>query len=209
MNRSTNSPSRRVPRLVQPGVLLIDAQPGFLDTMHGDPEPVLARMEHLLIMADCLRLPVVATFEAPDANGWLPARLESRWPAHGARFVKETFDCCGEPDIAAALQGMGRHHLLVAGAQTDVCVLLSVLSLLERGFEVFLLEDCLASSEVHTRPVVQRMFSAGAVPCTLKSAYYELKRVVGVPPATAGSGWERLMKLFGSPEDLPPWQPPG
>ena len=207
MNQVASSTATRVPRLVQPGVLLIDAQPGFLDTMHGNAEPVLLRLENLLIMADCLRLPTVATFEAPEASGWLPARLQRRWPEHGVRLVKETFDCCGQPDVVTALQGMGRHQLLVAGAQTDVCVLQSVLSLLERGYEVFLLEDCLASSESHTRTAVRRMCAAGAVPCTLKTAYYELKRVVGVPAAPAHSGWERLTQLIGSPEEWPPWQP--
>jgi nicotinamidase-related amidase len=177
-----------ISRIVQPAVLIIDVQPHFVDVAGEVAGRLLPRLVGLLDMAGCLRLPLVATFERPQKNGWLPDELERAWPAHGLRFEKQTYDCCGEPRIAAALAGMGRRQFLVAGAETDVCVLQSVLSLLERGYEVFLLEDCLFSSEPHTAPAVARMRAAGAVPCTLKTAYYELMPSwpIRPPPGPAG-----------------------
>jgi nicotinamidase-related amidase len=202
---------RHVPRLHDPAVVLVDAQPGFLRSVAGRevPAPVAARWEKLLVVARCLELPTLATFEEPERNGWLSQDCERAWPVHGLRYVKRTFDCCREPEIAAALAEIGRTHLLVAGMETDVCVLQSVLSLLERGHEVFLLEDCVASSEPHTRPALERMYAAGAVPCTLKTAYYELMRAVTVcrDPAAAGGGWELLLREFDEPEALPDWRP--
>ena len=201
----------RIPRLHDPAVVLIDAQPGFFRNVAGRelPGPVAARWEKLLVVARCLELPTIATFEEPERNGWLSEVCESAWPMHGLRYVKRTFDCCREPEIATALSEIGRVHLLVAGTETDVCVLQSVLSLLERGHEVFLLEDCVASSEPHTRPALERMYAAGATPCTLKTAYYELMKAVTVcrDPAAAGGGWELLMREFDEPEALPDWQP--
>ncbi len=207
----TKAPAAHIPRLHDPAVLLIDAQPGFFLNVAGHevPPPVAARWEKLLVMARCLELPTLATFEDPDKNGWLSEACDRAWPVHGLRYVKRTFDCCGEPAIAAALSEIQRTHLLVAGAESDVCVLQSVLSLLERGHEVFLLEDCVASSEPHTRPALDRMYAAGAVPCTLKTAYYELMKSVAVchDPGSAGGGWELLMREFDEPEGLPDWQP--
>lgn len=200
----------RIARIVQPAVLIIDVQPHFMDVAGEAAGWLLPRLVGLLHMADCLRLPLVATFERPQRNGWLPDELERVWPQHGQRFEKRTYDCCGEPQIAAALAGLGRRQYLVAGAETDVCVLQSVLSLLERGYEVFLLEDCLFSSEPHTAPAVARMRAAGAVPCTLKTAYYELMGSVAVldDPAAAGAGWAALLERLPEPEALPEWQPP-
>jgi nicotinamidase-related amidase len=207
----TTGAAAHVPRLHDPAVLLIDAQPGFFMNVAGHevPPPVAARWEKLLVVARCLELPTLATFEDPDTNGWLSDACDRAWPVHGLRYVKRTYDCCGEPAIVAALSEIRRTHLLVAGAETDVCVLQSVLSLLERGHEVFLLEDCVASSEPHTRPALARMYAAGAVPCTLKTAYYELMKSVTVcrDPASAGGGWEALMREFDDPESLPEWQP--
>jgi nicotinamidase-related amidase len=202
---------RSVPRLRDPAVVLIDAQPGFFRSAAGVETPAATdtRWEKLLVMARCLELPTIATFEEPERNGWLSAACERVWPAHGLRYVKRTFDCCGEADITAALTEIGRTQLLVAGAETDVCVLQSVLSLLQRGHEVFLLEDCVASSEPHTRPALERMYAAGAIPCTLKTAYYELMRTVTVcrDPRSGGRGWELLMREFDEPESLVEWRP--
>ena len=129
-----------IPRIVQPAVLIIDVQPHFVDAAGEAAAWLLPRLVGLLEMADCLRLPLVATFERPQKNGWLPEELERAWPAHGQRFEKQTYDCCGEPQIAAALAALGRRQFLVAGAETDVCVLQSVLSLLERGYEVVVID---------------------------------------------------------------------
>jgi len=201
----------RISRLHDPAVVLIDAQPGFFVNVAGTevPPPVAARWEKLLVVARCLELPTLATFEEPDRNGWLSEACERAWPVHGLRYVKRTFDCCLEPEIAAALLEIQRAQLLVAGTETDVCILQSVLSLLERGHEVFLLEDCVASSEPHTRPALTRMYAAGAIPCTLKTAYYELMKAVTVcrDPQSTGGGWELLMREFDEPESLPEWRP--
>lgn len=212
-------------RLTDPAVVLIDAQPGFVGGGGGGQaarpaaralrsapgiEPALQRIEKLLVMADCLELPTVATFERPEHNGWLSPACERVWPAHGMRFVKRAFDCCAEPAIAQAIAETSRRQLLVAGAETDVCVLQSVLSLLQRGHEVFLLEDCLFTSEAHAAAAVRRMEAAGAVPCTLKTAFYELMRSVAAydDPVALGPQWQRLLPLFGEPESFPIWSPP-
>ncbi len=201
----------RVPRLRDPAVVLIDAQPGFFVNVAGTEPPaaVEARWEKLLTVARCLELPTVATFEEPERNGWLSPACEQAFPPHGLRYIKRTFDCCGQPEIDAAIAEMGRVNVLLAGTETDVCVLQSALSLVERGHVVFLLEDCVASSEPHTRPALARMYAAGVVPCTLKTAYYELMRAVTVcrDPASAGPGWAALMAEFDEPEALPEWRP--
>jgi hypothetical protein len=203
-------------RLADPGLVLIDAQPGFEEaiaaTPHGetlDLAPLRLRLEKLLVMADCLGLPTLATFERPDVNGWLPDYLESVWPACGQRRVKQTYGLCSEPEIVAAIEAMGRRQLLVAGAETDVCVLQSTLGLLELGHEVFLLEDCLFTTEPRPATAIRRLEAAGAVPCTLKTAYYELQRTAAVwdDATVLGSRWERLLPLFGEPELWPAWPP--
>ena len=51
--------------LSRPGVVVVDARSGFLDTMAGSSLPLLVRLEKLLLMAYCLELPTVATFEDP------------------------------------------------------------------------------------------------------------------------------------------------
>jgi nicotinamidase-related amidase len=187
-------------------ILVIDVQPFFLDGwMAGASEPLLARLEFLLGLATVYELPCAFTFEQPvERKGWLPARLEPFVPANAARFTKHTFNCCGEPEIVCGLSALGRQQIAVAGGETDVCVLQSVLGLLGAGYEVFLLEDALFSSESNVGPALRRMEQAGAIPTTVKALNYELRRSV------RGVAVERLLPelrpglVLPDPEALPP-----
>ena len=202
-----DSPGRPQSRLARPAdtaVVLIDVQPRFVDGMHGDAEPVLARLEQLLIICEWFELPALATFEEPVAEkGRLPDRLESKWPAGGTTFNKRSYGLTGEPEIVSALEQIGRRRLIVAGAETDVCVLQSVLGLIGLGYEVFLLEDCVFSSEPHTDPAVTRMRSAGAIPCTYKMLFYELLQTAD-PLAWQDQQARATQHGFVAPESLPP-----
>ncbi len=187
----------------QVGVLLIDAQPHFFDVMAESQEPVLARIEHLLMLAGGLGLPVLATFEHPvDEKGTLPARLERVFPVHGQRLAKHTFDCCRELAIRNTIKKTPIKQLAIAGAETDVCVLQSVIGLLKLGLEIFLLEDCVFTSEPDPRPALERMYRSGAIPCTFKTLYYEL--MAGVGEASQIDRKKLLPTDFMWPEALPP-----
>lgn len=190
-------------------IVVIDVQPYFLDGwMAGKTETLMPRLEFLLALATVYDLPLLATFEQPvERKGWLPERLEPFFPAHGLKQTKQTFNCCGEPNIVAAIAGLGRQQLAVAGGETDVCVLQSVLGLLREGYEVFLLEDVLFSSEPHAGPALRRMERAGAIPSTVKTLNYELRL------STAAAAAERCFPELSpglnltEPEQLPEWKP--
>ena len=189
-------------------LLVIDVQEYFVPLMASPNEPVMVRLEYLLALASVYDLPTIATFEHPvETKGWFPERLHPLFPTSGKKYIKRTFDCCSEPDILESLRALGRKQIIVAGAETDVCVLQSVLGLLQEGFTVFLLEDCLFSGEPHVAPAMRRMEAAGAIPLTVKTLFYELRRSVG-----NGSPLSQMLarfpgRPFSEPEDLPKWLP--
>lgn len=192
------------------GVLIIDAQPAFLDSMSGPKDPVVIRLERLLMLADLLRLPLIATFEHPvETKGSLPKRLEKAFPAHGQRFVKKTFNACSDALVNQAIRKLPVKQFALAGSETDVCILQSALGLLGMGFEVFLLEDSVFSSEPHPRPALDRMYRAGVIPCTLKILFYELLRTVDKEawPKEAKAKIDSFPTEFFEVEKLPPWNP--
>jgi nicotinamidase-related amidase len=186
-------------------ILVIDVQPYFLDGwMAGESEPLLSRLEFLLALATVYDLPLLATFEQPVATkGWLPERLEPFFPAHGQRLTKQSFNCCEEPSIVDAIDRLHRGQIAVAGAETDVCVLQSVLGLMASGLQVFLLEDAIFSSEPNAGPAIRRMEMAGAVPATVKTLNYELRHSV-VNPRAESAFAERFPDLrLSAPEKFP------
>lgn len=190
-------------------IVVVDVQPFFLKGwMAGDVEPLLARLEFLFALGTVYDLPFLATFEQPiDKKGWLPERLEPFFPAHGQRHTKQTFNCCGEPSILDAVNALGRSQIALAGGETDVCVLQSVLGLIEAGKEVFLLEDALFSSEPNVGPAIRRMEAAGAIPSTVKTLNYELRRSVAAPRAESVFPARFPGLTLPEPEALPVWSP--
>jgi isochorismate hydrolase len=190
-------------------IVVIDVQPYFLDGwMAGESEPLLARLEFLFALATVYEVPFLATFEQPiETKGWIPERLQPFFPAHGQRHTKQTFNCCGEPPILEAIRGLGRGQIAVAGGETDVCVLQSVLGLIEAGSQVFLLEDALFSSEPSTGPAIRRMERAGAIPSTVKTLNYELRRSVAEPRAERVFSQCMPGLSLSEPERFPPWTP--
>jgi hypothetical protein len=174
----------------------------------------MVRLEHLLMLSEWLDLPLIATYEHPvEGKGELPDRLAACFPAHGKGFTKRTYDLTGEEEIMVAVRGLGVRQLAVAGAETDVCVLQSVLGLLRLGYQVFLLEDCLFTSEAHPGPALRRMYTAGAIPTTFKSWAYELTRSVDHTPwldtwvDRGREGAKPLPESFGVVEEFPEWRP--
>src|SRR5262249_1151232 len=69
---------------------------------------------------------------------------------------------------------LGRKQALVAGCETDVCVLQSCLGLLELGHEVFVVEELVFSSARDVAAAVSRMQAEGAVLLSYKTLFYEL-----------------------------------
>lgn len=207
------SPPRIAPARIRPGdvaVLLIDVQPQFVKIMSGNPEPVLARLEQLLLFADIWGIPVLATVEQSRAPS--PAtidRLTKAMPAGTKTLTKTRFDATAEPEIAAAIRALGKRQIVVAGCETDVCVLQTVLGLVGSGYEVFLLEDAVFSHEPNVGPALRRMAAAGAVPSTFKTFYFEYE--TSVAPAEFGAAQrERLRQLRErvlDPYDLPASSP--
>ena len=191
-------------------VLLIDAQPSFWKIMHGDRNCVEKRIEQLLLLSDLHQIPLIATFEHdPKWNGWLPEKLEKAFPEHGKRIIKKFFDCCREPEVREALTALRaqKSQIVVAGAETDVCVLQSCLGLLSMGFEVFLLEDCLFTHEPNVDPALTRLHAAGVVPTTYKTMFFEIVKLVGRKQGDAEfkARRTRIGRALTSPYDLPAW----
>lgn len=191
-------------------IVVIDAHNPFWKWMAGEEAPVMARMEQLFAFADWTQIPFIATFEHPaDPMTSLPDRLQAVFPEHGKRMIKKRFNCCGESSFMKLLNDTKVRQVVIAGAETDVCVLQSVLGLLAAGKQVFVLEDCLFTNEVETRPALDRMYRAGAIPCTYKTFYFEVTRAVaGRDFKKEWRGRDKLRpavrKVLTSPYRLPP-----
>jgi nicotinamidase-related amidase len=120
-------------------------------------------------------MPLIVTLERPIAKkGALPREIEKCLTDLSVTFQKNYFDLCKEEKIRHQLSQLKRKQAIVAGCETDVCVLQSCLGLLDLGYEVYVVEELLFSSSHDVHSAIARMKGEGIVFMTYKTLYYEL-----------------------------------
>jgi nicotinamidase-related amidase len=180
---------------------IIDVQDFFLSQLGS--RAARTRMETNIVnfarLLAYFRIPIVATLERPvHGKGSLPDALK-RQLGEAKLFEKDFFDLTKEKKIRDHLARLKKKQIVVAGCETDVCVLQSCLGLLDLGYDVFVVEDLLFSSARNVDAAIARMKAAGAVFLTYKTLYYELIEAVG-----GGRHADAMVTAFGPfPDELP------
>jgi len=88
---------------------------------------------------------------------------------------KTSFSCLGCPDFVERLEAAGKKNVVVCGIEAHICVQQTVLELLERGYHVHLVVDCISSrDEMNKMWAISRMGEAGAQITTYEAVLYEL-----------------------------------
>lgn len=176
-------------------VVVIDIQETFVDgASNPDIASVLDRSGELFARAEAHDTPFLITFEASQSGDHaLHAPLVPMLPDHAEDFTKTTFAATGLSSFATAIQGSGATHVVVVGAETDVCVLQTVLGLRELGFEVLLQRDAVFSEETNVGPSLRRFEQAGG---TLVTEAEVLAFFEGAPlPAASAATARRVRPL--------------
>jgi nicotinamidase-related amidase len=155
--------------------LLIDVQKFFLSQVDKRLRSrITTNLGNFVRLLSHFDMPLIVTLERPIAQkGSLPREIE-RLTDHSVTFQKNYFDLCKEEEIRHQLSQLKRKQAIVAGCETDVCVLQSCLGLLDLGYEVFVVEELLFSSSPDVHLAITRMKGEGIVFMTYKTLYYEL-----------------------------------
>jgi nicotinamidase-related amidase len=91
---------------------------------------------------------------------------------------KVSFSCAGDEAILGKIKASGRKNIIVCGIEAHICVLQTVIDLIELGYKVILVEDCVGSRRESDRNVgIKRAVQEGAIPTTYEAILFELTRV--------------------------------
>lgn len=152
-------------------LVVVDVQTNFLRAV-PDAQRVIARSTFLVEMARLLEIPILATEQNPERMGGTYAGLAALLPAPA--ISKMAFGCMGEPKFAAALEATGRRQAVLCGVESHICMTQTALRLLDRGYEVVLAVDTMASRTQAAHEIgVARLTEAGASGAYSESIAYE------------------------------------
>jgi nicotinamidase-related amidase len=150
-------------------LLLVDLQQRLMPAIAGG-EAVVANVRRLAEAARLLGVPVVATEQNPAGlGGTIPAF--AALPAR--RLEKRFFDATREADFESFLPA-GRPAIVAAGCEAHVCVMQTVLGLLDRGRAVSLVADAVGSrSPANRDAALARAARHGAELVTTEMVLFE------------------------------------
>jgi nicotinamidase-related amidase len=149
-------------------LLIVDFQARLMPAIH-EGEAAVANAKRLLGAATLLDVPVLFTEQNPDGLGRTVPGLTD-----GHRvFEKQFFDACREPGFAGTALP-DRPALVVAGCEAHVCVLQTVLGLLDLGRRVYLVRDALGSRKAESKETaIARLERHGAEVVTTEMVVFE------------------------------------
>lgn len=161
--------------------LIIDVQKYFLSQLdRRHRAAVVANTKNLVRLHNHFQIPIVVTLERPiEKKGVLPREIAAHLGPAPKTFEKDFFDLSKDKTIKKHLARLRRKQIILAGCETDVCVLQSCLGLLSLGYEVYVIEELLFSSSRNVATALSRMQGEGAVFLSYKTLYYELTESVG------------------------------
>jgi len=96
------------------------------------------------------------------------------------KLEKMSFSCCGDNNFISEIKKSGKKNVIVCGIESHVCVLQTVIDLIEKGYQPVLIEDCVSSRRLNDKRIaVERMRQEGALISTYESVLFELLEVSG------------------------------
>jgi nicotinamidase-related amidase len=150
-------------------LVVVDVQEGFRPVIDGF-EDVARRTAALVQGARVLGLPVVVSEQYPKGLG--PTVPEVAEHLDGVERVSKTVFSAPQAD---GFSLGGRDQAIVCGIETHICVMQSVLDLVEQGVHVEVAADAVSSRTAVDREVgLERMREAGARLTTAETALFEL-----------------------------------
>jgi nicotinamidase-related amidase len=160
------------------GLLVVDVQEKLMPKIPG-ADALVRNLAFLIDGARLLGLPVQATEQYPKGLGPTVPELARRLPE---RPDKVAFSCCAIPSVVETFRRAARPKVMVAGIETHVCVLQTVLDLVALDFRVYVPVDAVGSRyPVDHETALRRMERAGAILTTSETAVFEWVGAAGSP----------------------------
>jgi isochorismate hydrolase len=160
-------------------LVVIDVQEKLCRAMD---EKILAKLTaNVAILQEAaaeLGIPVLATEQYVKGLGETVPGIKQNLAAPA--LEKMTFSCCGDDAFLARLKELKRNQIIITGMETHVCVLQTVLELLDAGFHVHLVRDAVMSRRKDNWFVgLETAAAAGAVITSTETALFQLLKVAG------------------------------
>lgn len=129
---------------------------------------------------EILQVPIITTQQYTKGLGMTVEDISKAFRTEFKYLEKISFSCYGEAVIREEIRKSGKKSIIICGIEAHICVLQTVIDLLDDGFEVIIIEDCISSRKNNDKVnALRRMEKEGAIIATYESILFELTKVAG------------------------------
>ncbi len=167
------------PNLLELGktaLVVIDIQEAFRHAVN-DFSLMASRASTVIRGFQVLEQPVIVTEQYPKGLGRTAEEILFSLPPDFEVMEKTTFSSCGAAAFIEKLEATGTKQVVLCGLETHVCVNQTAHDLLDRGYQVHLLTDAVASRfDADKIAGIAKMQMSGVVPSSVEMALFEMMR---------------------------------
>ncbi|RBP85750.1 hydrolase [Marinomonas rhizomae] len=157
----------------QTGLVVIDVQ-GKLATIVHDSEAFISNLVKLVKAAKLLGLPILWLEQNPEKLGETVPELQEALDMVEP-ITKYSFSACGEPTFVDAVKNTKVKTWLISGIEAHICVYQTALGLLDLGYEVELVSDCVSSRAIQNKEMAfAKLVRKGTEVTSLEMCLFEL-----------------------------------
>lgn len=163
--------------------LLIDFQSNLAAAMKEDVYQNCQRNVGLIISScNSLNVPVMVTEQYSKGLGPTVERIKTSLKDEYRPLDKLTFSCYRDAAFLSEFSRQNKKYVVVAGIESHVCVLQSVLDLVSNGYYVHVASDAVCSRyKKDWENAMRYMREAGAVITTTEIVVFQLLQRAGTP----------------------------
>ncbi len=157
-------------------LIVVDVQEAFRDVI-GNFAVIASNIARAVTGFGILGIPVLVTEQYPKGLGSTAEEIRYSLAEGVVPVEKTTFSAFGEADFRIALENNAVRQIVLCGVETHVCVNQTAHELLENGYSVHLLTDCVGSRFDHDKAAgLEKMKASGVVPSSVEMALFEIMR---------------------------------
>lgn len=157
-------------------LIVVDIQEAFRNAI-PDFALIASRASIAVRGFQILDVPVIVTEQYPKGLGPTAEEIHFVLPDDSEVFEKTAFSSCGAVPFVAKLEELGVKQAVLCGLETHVCVNQTAHDLIDHGFQVHLLTDCVCSRFEHDKLAgLAKMQSSGVISSSIEMALFELMR---------------------------------
>ncbi len=159
--------------------LVVDFQERLMPVINKKEE-VIETSVKLMKGLQILEVPVVVTQQYTKGLGMTVPAIQEVLDSPFIYQEKISFSCVGESNIVDVMKEYNKSNVIVCGVEAHICVLQTVIDLIDLGYQVIVVEDCISSRKVNDKVVaIERMKKEGAIITTYESILFELTEKAG------------------------------